>query len=186
MKIRCGACQSLFNLDDGLIKSNGSQVRCSKCQSVFRVFPPDKADRRKFPRTKTQNLIAHVSVDQNEKKISQGLGKALDISKGGMLLETPYPIEAGLISLMAVDKENTLFEIKAQLVYCKKTVTGMYQAGIKFIGKDLEVLNFVKRLVKEYNFRKNSVHGPVTINFQVPQGPSIADGPHQVKFTLSN
>jgi len=86
------------------------------------------------------------------------LGKTLDISKGGMLLETPYPIEAGLISLMAVDKENTLFEIKADLVYCKKTDTGMYQAGFKFIGTELEVLNFVKRLVKEYNFRRNSVY----------------------------
>ena len=70
------------------------------------------ADRRKLPRTKTRNLIALVSVDQNGKKISQGLGKALDISKGGMLLETPHPIEAGLISLMAVDKDNILFEIK--------------------------------------------------------------------------
>jgi hypothetical protein len=115
------------------------------------------ADRRKFPRTKTRNLIALVSVDQNGKKISQGLGKALDISKGGMLLETPYPIEAGLISLMAVDKDNTLFEIKAELIYCKKVDTGMYQAGIKFNGTELQVLNFIKRLVKEYNHRKNSI-----------------------------
>jgi predicted Zn finger-like uncharacterized protein len=186
MKIHCDACQSIFKLDHKLIKSKGSLVRCSKCQAIFKVYPSDMVDRRKFPRTKTRNLIAHVSVDQNEKKISQGLGNALDISKGGMLLETPYPIEAGLISLMAVDKENTLFEIKANLVYCKKTVTGMYQAGIKFIGKESEVLNFVKRLVKEYNYRKNSMHGPVTINFQTPQGPLIADGPNQVKFTLSD
>ena len=186
MKIHCDVCQSLFKLDSSLIKSNGSQVRCSKCQTIFRVYPPDMADRRKFPRTKTLNLIAHVSVDQNDKKISQGLGKALDISKGGMLLETPYPIEAGLISIMAVDKENALFEIKANLVYCKKTVTGMYQAGIKFIGKELEVLNFVKRLVKEYNYRKNTMHGPVTINFQIPQNPLIEEGPKEVKYNLSD
>lgn len=157
MKVCCDTCHSIFELDRRLVKSNGSQVRCSKCQSIFRVYPPDKADRRQFPRTKTRNLIAYVSVDQNGKMISQGLGKTLDISKGGMLLETPYPIETGLISLLAVDKENTLFEIKAELVYCKKTVTGMYQAGFKFIGTELEVLNFVKRLVKEYNFRKNSM-----------------------------
>lgn len=158
MNVSCEACHSTFKLDGRLIKSDGLQVRCSKCQSIFRVYPPDNSDRRQFPRTKTRNLIAHVSVDQNGKMISQGLGKTLDISKGGILLETPYPINAGLISLMAVDKENTLFEIKADLVYCKKTDTGMYQAGIKFIGTELEVLNFVKRLVKEYNFRKNSVN----------------------------
>ena len=115
-------------------------------------------ERRKFPRTKTRNLIAHLSVDHNGKMISQGLGKALDISKGGMLLETPYPIEAGLLSLMAVDKDNILFEIKAELVYCKNAAPGMFQAGIKFIGTELQVLNFVKRLIKEYNHRKNTLY----------------------------
>jgi hypothetical protein len=74
------------------------------------------ADRRQFPRTKTRNLIAHVSVDQNGKTVSQGMGKALDISKGGMLLETVYPIEAAQISLMAVDKDDNLLEIKAEFV----------------------------------------------------------------------
>jgi hypothetical protein len=115
-------------------------------------------ERRKFPRTKTRNLIAHVSVDHNGKMISQGLGKAIDISKGGMLLETPYPIEAGLLSLMAVDKDNSLFEIKADLVYCKKVAPGMFQAGIKFIGTELQALNFIKRVIQEYNHRKNTLY----------------------------
>lgn len=115
------------------------------------------ADRRKFPRTKTRNLIAHVSVDQNGKTVSQGMGKALDISKGGMLLETVYPLEAGQISLMAVDKDNNLLEIKAELVYCNKTLSGKYKAGVKFSGTDLQVLNFVKKLIKEYNYRKHAM-----------------------------
>ena len=92
--------------------------------------------------------------------ISQGLGKALDISKGGMLLESPNLIEAietGFLSLMAVDKDSVLFEIKADLVYCKKSVSGKYQSGIKFRGTELQMLNFVTRLIKEYNFRKNSL-----------------------------
>lgn len=158
MEIQCGTCQSSFRLDSKLIKSNGSLVRCSNCQIVFRVYPSDIIDRRKFPRTKTRNLIAHISFDQNGKMISQGLGKALDISKGGLLLETPYPIETGLLSLMAVDKNDMLFEIKAELVYCKKLDPGKYQAGIKFKGSELQVRNFVKRLIKEYNFRKNTMY----------------------------
>ena len=95
----------------------------------------------------------------------------------------PDNFTAGLSQFL--DKDNILFEIKAELIYCKKVATGMYQAGIKFIGTELEVLGFVKRLVKEYNFRKSSIHGPVTINFQVSQGPPIVDGPHKAKFTLS-
>jgi hypothetical protein len=89
--------------------------------------------------------------------ISQGLSKAIDISKGGILLETPHPIESGLISLMAVDLDNKFIEIKGELVYCKKTATGMYHSGVKFVDTDKQVNNFVVGLIKEYNHRKNNV-----------------------------
>ena len=158
MIISCESCQTKFQLERSLVKPNGSQVRCSKCYAVFSVYPPDKSDRRKHPRTLTRNLIAHVSVDQNGRIISQGLSKTLDISRGGMLLETPCPIEAGKISLMAVDKENNLIEIKGYLVYCQKAASGMYHSGIKFFGTDLQVANFVIRLIKEYNHRKNNLY----------------------------
>ena len=157
MEISCETCQSIFWLDTHLIKSNGSLARCSNCQTVFRVYPAELSDRRKFPRIKTRNLIAHLSFDDNGKKISQGLSKTLDISKGGMLLETPYPIPVARLSLMAVDKDSVLFEIKAELVYCKKSAHGLYQAGIKFIGTEVQVINYVKRLIKEYNFRKKTL-----------------------------
>ena len=85
------------------------------------------------------------------------MGKALDISQGGILLETPYPIEVGDISLMAVDKEVNLLEIKADLVYCKKADLGKFQSGIKFIDTELRVLKFVKSLIKEYSHRKHTM-----------------------------
>ena len=157
MKIQCNACRSSFQLDSKRIKPDGSLVRCSKCQSVFRAYPSNPVDRRQFPRTKTRNLIAHVSVDQNGKELSQGMGKALDISKGGILLETAYPIDAGQISLMAVDKDDNLLEMKAELIYCNKAAPGKYQAGIKFSGTELQVLDFVKKLIKDYNHRKHSM-----------------------------
>ena len=116
MEIPCEACQSIFQLDNRLIKADGTKVRCSKCQHVFKFHPTNMADRRKDPRIKTRNLIAHLSFDDNGMKISQGLGRALDISKGGMLLETPLPIPVVRLSLMAVDKDNILFEIEAELV----------------------------------------------------------------------
>ncbi len=116
-------------------------------------------DRRKYPRIKTRNLIAHLSYDDNGMKVSQGLGRALDISKGGMLLETPNPIpEDARLSLMAVDKDNILFEIEAELAYCKKSAPELYQSGIRFTGTEKQVVGHVTRLIKEYNFRKKTLH----------------------------
>jgi predicted Zn finger-like uncharacterized protein len=157
MNILCESCQSLFRIDPSLIKPTGSNVKCSKCRQVFKVFPPDTVNRRKHPRIKTRNLISHFSFDDHGKLISQGLSKAIDISKGGILLETPHPIESGLISLMAVDLDNKFIEIKGELVYCKKTATGMYHSGVKFVDTDKQVNNFVVGLIKEYNHRKNNV-----------------------------
>jgi len=132
-------------------------VRCTKCQQVFRILPPEKVNRRKYPRIKTRNLISHLTFDQNGKPISQGLSKAVDISKGGILLETPHPIESGLISLMAVGLDNNFIEIKGELVYRKKADSGMYHSGIKFVGPDDQVKKFVVGLIKEYNNRRNNL-----------------------------
>jgi hypothetical protein len=132
-------------------------VRCSKCQRVFRVSPPEVLNRRKHPRIQTRNLISHLSFDEHGNPISQGLGKAVDISKGGILLETPHPIESGLISLIAVGLDNKFIEIKGELVYSKRTDSGMYHSGIKFVGTDVQVIKFVVALIKEYNYRKNNL-----------------------------
>ena len=86
------------------------------------------------------------------------MGKALDISRGGMLIETPDPIPAGRLSLMAVDKDNVLFEIQAELVYCNEIHPGIFQAGIKFTGTQLQVIDHVTRLIKEYSYRKKYLH----------------------------
>jgi len=102
-------------------------------------------------------LISHFSIDETGKLVSQGIGKALDISEGGMLLETPYPVGSELLSLMAVDLEDNLFEIRGRLMYSKKSSAGMYLSGIAFVSHDEQVAKFVIKLVKEYNYRKNNI-----------------------------
>jgi len=157
MKIHCKSCESQFRIDARLLTPKGTSVKCSKCHQMFKVFPPNPANRRKHPRIKTRNLISHFTVDEDGKLISQGLSKAKDISKGGLLLETPHPIESGKLSLMAVDLDNKFIEIEGELVYCKKADSGMYHSGVKFVGTNEQVANFVVRLIKEYSYRKNNL-----------------------------
>ena len=114
-------------------------------------------DRRKHQRVKTQNLISHFSVGETDKFVSEGLGKALNISRGGMLLETPYPIESDQLSLMAVDLEDNVFEINGRLIYSKKSSDRMYLSGIAFVGSDEKVATFLTKLVKEYNYQRNNI-----------------------------
>ena len=114
-------------------------------------------DLRKCPRVNTINLISHVSIDQTGKWISQGLSMALDISRNGILLETTYPIESGRLSMMTVDVNSNLIEIKGELIYCSKSDTEMYHSGIKFIDTDEQVTKFVTQIIKVYSHRKNNL-----------------------------
>ena len=40
MIVTCKECDSSFNVEDRLIKDDGSKVRCSQCQLIFTAYPP--------------------------------------------------------------------------------------------------------------------------------------------------
>ncbi len=40
MIVQCEECKTKFNLDEGLLKPEGSKVRCTVCQHIFLVYPP--------------------------------------------------------------------------------------------------------------------------------------------------
>jgi c-di-GMP-binding flagellar brake protein YcgR len=114
-------------------------------------------DRRKYPRVNTTNLISHVTIDEMGRWIFQGMSRALDISRGGILLETAQPITPGCLSMMTVDMDNNLIEIKGELIHCSKSGPSTYHSGIKFISTDELITKFVTQMIKVYNHRKNNV-----------------------------
>ena len=140
-------------LDSSLVKPTGSKVRCSKCRKIFKVYPPQSIERRKYPRVKTSNLISYYSFDETGKLISHGLGVALDISKGGMLLKTPCFVESGPILLSAIDWEKNLVQIKGKLIYSVKQATEMYRCGIEFVGINERVADFIVNLIKNHSYQ---------------------------------
>ena len=143
----------MFRLDSEVIKPAGSRVRCSKCSEVFKVFPSNEADRRKYRRVKTQNLISYFSFDETGKMHSNGLGIAMDLSQGGVLLETTNAIKPGLIVLAATDRKKNLIEVKGKIAYSKRTSSGTYFTGIEFTGVNERVTEFITKLIKEYNWQ---------------------------------
>jgi len=43
MIIECEKCKSKFNLDESLVKQEGSKVKCSTCENVFVAYPSEPA-----------------------------------------------------------------------------------------------------------------------------------------------
>lgn len=65
MVIQCESCQTVFNLDESLIKKTGTKVRCSRCRHEFRVFPDKGTAQEAKPQPAEPALEASASPETN-------------------------------------------------------------------------------------------------------------------------
>ena len=122
----------------------------------------DATDRRKYQRVETSNLISYESFDKDGEIAFNSMGKALNVSQSGIMLEIARLIEAEYVSLTTVDLENNLIKLKGQLIYCRKTDSGLYQAGIRFIATEEGKAEFAVQLIRLYHFQKHNMIVHVT------------------------
>ena len=113
-------------------------------------------ERRNYPRVKTCNLISYMAIKANGEITDLGMGRALDISQNGIFLETPRLVFSEYISLMSVDLDNNLIEIKGEVIYSGINRSGMVGNGIRLQGEHRENIQFATRLIKVFHVRKNS------------------------------
>lgn len=64
MIIRCEKCQTAFNLDESLIKKEGSKVRCSLCKHVFLAYPRQGASSISETRTRVEPRKPQETTDK--------------------------------------------------------------------------------------------------------------------------
>ena len=112
-------------------------------------------EQRKYPRVETCNLISYLLIRANGEITEQGMGRALNISQGGILLETTRMVFSEHISLMSIDLDNNLIEIKGNVVYSKDNGFGMIKNGVRFQGGYDEIIQFAAKLIKVFHIRKH-------------------------------
>ena len=112
-------------------------------------------ERRIYPRVKTCNLISYMAIKENGQITDLGMGRALNISQNGIFLETSRLLFSEYISLMSVDLDNNLIEIKGEVIYSGINRSGMVGNGIRLHGEHHENIQFATRLIKVFHIRKN-------------------------------
>ena len=112
-------------------------------------------ERRIYPRVKTCNLISYMAIRENGEISDLGMGRVLNISQNGIFLETSRLVFSEYISLMSVDLDNNLIEIKGQVIYSGMNESGMVGNGIRLQGEHHENIQFATRLINVFHVRKN-------------------------------
>lgn len=114
-------------------------------------------DKRIHPRTDFLNLISYVCIDENNNEVTQGMGRTLNVSEGGILLETHVEIDQQYTVALAIGLENNLINIKGKVVFPRHGKEGIFETGIQFLDMDKTTRRTFKKYIKAFKEQKQNL-----------------------------
>jgi hypothetical protein len=103
-------------------------------------------ENRRHERVSSLNLL-HFTGYRNDVIINQGMGRTLDVSEAGILLETHFLLELQDRLSLAIGLEDDLVEMKGKVVYCNEEEGGKFKMGIEFFEVDNKALQVLKQYI---------------------------------------
>jgi hypothetical protein len=112
-------------------------------------------NKRKHQRIQSLNL-SYFCLDENNNIIKQGMGRTLNLSESGILLETHFPIEPKYLVLLSIALEEDLLELKGKPIHSRSIGTNKFEVGIEFIEPNQESVRLLEIFVKKFELQKKS------------------------------
>jgi PilZ domain len=108
-------------------------------------------ERRYCPRIQALNLISYSCTDETEKIVSQGMGRTLNISEEGILLETYVSIDPKYSIALSIGLEDELINIKGQIIYSNPGKNEKFEAGIRLLDTDESTMKILRKYIKAFS-----------------------------------
>ena len=112
-------------------------------------------NKRKHERIQSLNL-SYICIDEDENIVKQGMGRTLNLSETGILLETHFPIELNHVLQLTISLEEDLLDIKGKPVHVRPRDQGKYEIGIQFVELDPSASQIIKKFVNQGGVSKTS------------------------------
>lgn len=107
-------------------------------------------EKRKHYRIDSQNLLNYVCYDENGEKVQHGMGRTLNVSETGILLETHVKVEEGLAVSLTIGFKDDLFDIQGKVVNSREGSSGKHEAGIQFGDMDDQAKVFLGKYIQSF------------------------------------
>jgi hypothetical protein len=107
-------------------------------------------EKRKYPRVYTNTPLSYALKNDDVDRIKEGLGRAVNISQGGILIETNTAFKWQDILQLSLNVEGEFVTISGKVVYCNAVDSGTFHTGIEFFKINEKILSFVIGLLKSY------------------------------------
>lgn len=106
-------------------------------------------EQRQYPRISTLNMISLQTTGADGFLNFDTMGRTLDISAGGALLETVMQIPEETMLELNIQNEEDILTIKGKVVHSRENADGKYETGIKFIDQTPEESTTLNSWLKE-------------------------------------
>jgi hypothetical protein len=104
-------------------------------------------EKRKSQRIGTLNLISYACLDQDNHIFKQGMGRTLNVSEGGILMETHVRMDSEGEVLLSIAMEEELMDFRGKVSYCSARADGKFESGIEFKELDEIRTGFLKQFI---------------------------------------
>lgn len=94
-------------------------------------IPMPSTDQRQTTRVESLNL-SYFCIDDEENIIAQGMGRTLNISTAGILLETSEPVPEGKTVDMEIAMQDNIISVSGTVVHSTEEKDNLYHTGIHF------------------------------------------------------
>jgi Tfp pilus assembly protein PilZ len=107
-----------------------------------------EAQRRKWTRKATLNLVDYIKLGQDGAFLSRGMGRTRNVSEGGLLLETHRALKEGEEVLITLGLKEDMVKVRGRVVH-QAEPTGEYRhsAGVKFTHMNKEDRELLKTYI---------------------------------------
>lgn len=111
------------------------------------------SERRRYIRPESLNLLDYIVVDEQGVQSEYSMGRTLNISVGGILMETHIKLQAGQQVMITLGLEDDLVDVMGRIVHSTPYSDGMYHNGIEFFHASVEDRRIINKYVDAFHGR---------------------------------
>jgi hypothetical protein len=89
-------------------------------------------EKRLTRRIGSQNILYYLCLDPDQNVLTQGMGRTLNLSDMGILLETHVFIKPEHVLSLTIGLDEDLMDFTGEVTHSREREDGMYETGVKF------------------------------------------------------
>ncbi len=120
-------------------------------------------ERRQFDRPESLNLLDYIVVDDQGRQGEYSMGRTLNVSEGGILLETRSELPVGSQIMLTLGLNDTLIEVMGKIVRTSPE-ENLYKTGIEFTNLSEGHREILQQYIVAFNAHFNAHDNPEKIH----------------------